>query len=92
MFPTDGDCGIEGHALELRVVALLEEAAQLVERANGVQRTEEKREAVLQGRAMAETVQKLRDDIHRFIKQVPRCDFPRHDTTLLKRYLAVLDQ
>jgi hypothetical protein len=92
MHPTDRDCGREGHELELRVVALLEEAAKLVERANGVQRTEDKREAVLQGRAMAETVRKLRDDIHCFIKRAPRCDFPRHDTTLLKRYLSVLDQ
>jgi hypothetical protein len=69
------------------VVGLLDEAATLIESSDMARTAEQKRAAVLRGKTMTETVAALRDDLQNFIKQMPRCDFPKHDATLLKRYL-----
>jgi uncharacterized protein with PhoU and TrkA domain len=81
----------EVHALELRVTAMLRDAAALLENADRATNQEQKKESILQTKQYVESIKSLQGDIQSLIMRVPRCDYPVHNKTLLGRYLASLE-
>lgn len=69
---------------------MMRKMASLLEEASTSASTR-KKELVIESKRLAETVQKMRQNIHSLIDKIPRCDFPRLDETLKNRLTSSCD-